>query len=50
MIDRKKLDLDALREYFTAQAYDDALNAAAVAGVREIAGAGFCEVTDVQVR
>lgn len=50
VIDRKDLDLNALRPYFTEDSLQKALNAAISAGVREVRGARIFEKTDTVVR
>lgn len=50
IIDRKELDLNALRPYFTEDALQKALNAAVSAGVRELSGARIFQKTDTVVR
>lgn len=50
VIDRKELDLNALRPYFTEDSLQKALNAAISAGVREVRGARIFPKTDTVVR
>lgn len=50
LTDRKALDLEALRPYFTEDSLQKALNAAVNAGMREIKGANIIQQTDTVVR